>query len=60
MNAAALISVYMAVQVKELYNSLANGGTVDWEKLMELSHHADHTTSTLKCTTHATAGQRAL
>ena len=48
-NAAALISVYMVVQVRELCNSMANGGTVDREKLMELSHHADHTTSTLKC-----------
>lgn len=68
MNAAALLSIYMAVQSKELCNSLANGRTITQEKLMEQSHLADHTTRTLKCTAeasggvvaHTTVGQRAL
>lgn len=58
MNAAALLSIYMAVQSKELCNSLANGRTITQEKLMEQSHLADHTTRTLKCTAEASGGGR--
>lgn len=45
-NITALLSVYLAEQGKELFDSLADGATVEQDKLMELHLLADHVTRT--------------
>lgn len=53
-NATALLSVYLAEQAKELFDSLAGEATVERNKLMELHLLADHATRTFKCSAEAT------